>query len=297
MTFDIQDLIENLHDGVYFVDLQRKITRWNKAAEVITGYAAGRVLGSCCADNLLMHVDGDGNQLCHSLCPLAHSMRDGQTREAEVYLHHRDGHRVPVWIRTTPLRNERGEIVGAAELFSDLSQKAASELRIKELEQLALLDSLTQLGNRRYLESEIKSRLGETLRCGLRFGVMFFDIDRFKEFNDRFGHEGGDRALQTVAKTLTTTARLYDLFGRWGGEEFIGVIRNVDLLGLETIGERCRKLVEHTLIDLGSSQERVTISIGATMAQPGDDLTTLIGRADHLMYQSKDAGRNRLTLG
>jgi diguanylate cyclase (GGDEF)-like protein len=100
-----------------------------------------------------------------------------------------------------------------------------------------------------------------------------------------------------VAKTLSTTARPYDLFGRWGGEEFVGVIRNVDLQGLKIIGERCRNLVEHTSIELGSNRQQVTISIGATMAQPGDDLTTLIGRADHLMYQSKDAGRNRLTLG
>jgi PAS domain S-box-containing protein len=67
MTFDIQDLIENLHDGAYFVDLNRKILRWNKAAATITGYAADQILESCCADNLLMHVDSHGNQLCRQM--------------------------------------------------------------------------------------------------------------------------------------------------------------------------------------------------------------------------------------
>ncbi len=297
MNFDVRDLIENLHDGIYFVDLERKIFRWNKAAETISGYPESRVLGSRCADDLLMHVDGDGNKLCLGMCPLAQTMNDGKTREAEVYLHHRDGHRVPVWIRTTPLRDEQGQIMGAAELFSDLSQKEATTLRLKELEQLTLLDSLTQMANRRYLESEIKSRLSESIRCGLRFGVLFFDIDHFKQFNDSFGHEAGDRALQTIARTLTSTARSYDLFGRGGGEEFVGVIRNVDRKGLLAIGERCRKLIEHTQVDLGSSRQKVTISIGASVAEPGDDIHALIKRADQLMYQSKAGGRNRITLG
>ncbi len=297
MDFDVRDLIENLHDGVYLVDLERKIFRWNKAAETITGYSQDQVVGSCCADNLLMHVDGDGNKLCLELCPLAQTIKDGQTREAEVYLHHRDGHRVPVWIRTTPLRNGQGQIMGAAELFSDLSHKEATALRFKELEQLTLLDSLTQLANRRYLESEIKSRLSESIRCGLRFGVLFFDVDHFKQFNDTFGHQAGDLALQTISRTLTSTARSYDLYGRWGGEEFVGVIRNVDRQGLLTIGERCRKMVEHTLIDLGSSLQQLTISIGASIVEPGDDIHALIKRADQLMYQSKAAGRNRISIG
>ncbi len=297
MDFDIRDLIENLHDGIYFVDLERKIFRWNKSAETITGYPKSRVLGSCCADNLLMHVDSDGNKLCVDMCPLAQTMKDGQTREAEAYLHHRDGHRVPVWIRTTPLRDGQGQIMGAAELFSDLSQKEATALRLKELEQLTLLDSLTQLANRRYLESEIKSRLSESIRCGLRFGVLFFDVDHFKQFNDTFGHEAGDLALQAISRTLTSTARSYDLYGRWGGEEFVGVIRNVDRQGLLAIGERCRKMVEHTQVDLGSNRQQVTISIGASVAEPGDDIHALIKRADQLMYQSKAGGRNRITIG
>jgi diguanylate cyclase (GGDEF)-like protein len=255
------------------------------------------MLGGCCSDNLLMHVDGDGNKLCIDKCPLAHTMEDGRTREAEVYLHHRNGHRVPVWIRTTPLRNQSGEIIGAAELFSDLSQKAATALRLRELEQLAMLDSLTQLANRRYLESEINSRLNEAIRCGLRFGVLFIDVDHFKRFNDTHGHDGGDRVLQTLARTLTSTARSYDLYGRWGGEEFVGVIRNVDRKGLLAIGERCRKLIEHSQIDLGSSRQQITISIGASVAEPGDDINALIKRADQLMYQSKAGGRNRITIG
>jgi len=101
---------------------------------------------------------------------------------------------------------------------------------------------------------------------------LFIDVDHFKGFNDTFGHEAGDQALQAVARTLTSTARSYDLYGRWGGEEFIGVIRNVDQQGLLAIAERCRTMVEHTLVEIESEQQQVTISIGAAVAGPGDDM-------------------------
>ena len=94
-NFD-KDLIDNLYDGVYFVDRERVITYWNKGAERITGYKDRQVIGRCCGDNVLNHVDAAGVELCRSHCPLAACMEDGLPREVEVFLHHADGHRMPV---------------------------------------------------------------------------------------------------------------------------------------------------------------------------------------------------------
>jgi len=103
MGYNYHDLLENIQEGVYFTDLDRRITFWNKAAEKITGYKAKNVIGVRCRDNILQHVDDTGLGLCQSLCPLAATMRDGKGREMEAYLHHKKGHRVPVRIRATPL--------------------------------------------------------------------------------------------------------------------------------------------------------------------------------------------------
>ncbi len=111
-----KNIIDNLYDGVYFVDRDRMITYWNKGAERISGYSAGQVIGRRCRDNLLNHVTANGVELCHDHCPLAAVMEDGRPREAEVYLHHADGHRVPVMVRATALRDEGGNIVGAVEI-------------------------------------------------------------------------------------------------------------------------------------------------------------------------------------
>jgi diguanylate cyclase (GGDEF)-like protein/PAS domain S-box-containing protein len=236
-------IVDNLYEGLYFVDPNRVVTYWNKAAERISGYTAEEVVGRACHDNILTHIDAQGNQLCFGLCPLAATIADGSPREAEVYLHHKQGHRVPVLVRVTPLYDESGKVIGGIELFSDISNRAANQLRIQELEELAYIDTLTRLANRTFLETELASRLEEQRRYGVPFGVFFMDIDHFKAFNDTYGHDVGDHVLAVVAETFTANSRPFDTFGRWGGEEFIGVIRNVDLATLEMLGNRYREAV------------------------------------------------------
>ncbi len=152
-------IVENMHDGLYFVDRGRRITYWNKGAERITGYAAAEVVGTSCADNILVHVDALGRQLCQGSCPLIASMADGATHEAEVFLHHKLGHRLPVWVRTSPLRGPDGEFTGAIELFTEISSRAALQAQVEELKKLALLDALTGLPNRRHLEAHLHARV------------------------------------------------------------------------------------------------------------------------------------------
>ena len=158
-----QRIVDNLHDGLYLVDRNRVITYWNKAAERISGFAAADVIGKSCADNVLSHVDGKGCALCTGLCPLAETMCDGRLRQSEIYLHHKNGHRIPVAVRASPLTDEAGRVVGGIELFTDISHQAANELRIIELERLALLDGLTQLANRTYVEREIHGKFDKFL--------------------------------------------------------------------------------------------------------------------------------------
>jgi diguanylate cyclase (GGDEF)-like protein/PAS domain S-box-containing protein len=292
-----QRIIDNLHDGLYLVDRDRIITYWNKAAEQISGFNAHEVVDKPCSDNILTHVDSDGNSLCTSMCPLAASITDGKPREAEIYMHHKDGHRIPVSVRISPLTDREGTIIGGIELFTDISNQAANTLRVKELEKLALLDNLTQLANRNYVEREIQNRFEEKKRFNVPFGILFMDIDNFKKFNDRYGHDVGDDVLKFVAKTFIANARPFDLFGRWGGEEFLGIIRNINSKDLELLGNKLRSLIENSYIMSENEKLRVTISIGATPVDENDTIDSLIKRADILLYKSKTEGRNRLTLG
>lgn len=292
-----EQIVENVIEGLYLTDTDREVIYWNETAKRITGYGAEEVVGKSCADNILRHVDDQGNKLCERMCPLAATMTDNEPREAKVYLHHKEGHRVPVLVRVSPLTDETGIVVGGVELFTDVSNQETNRLRLRELEQLAMLDPLTKLANRRYLERILASSMEEWARCQTPFGLLFIDIDHFKTFNDTYGHDVGDEVLKFVAKTLISNARPFDLFGRWGGEEFVGILRNVSGDMLMEISNRMLQLVRNAYIRHQNRSLHVTVSIGATLVTDKDTVESLLQRADELMYQSKKAGRDRVIFG
>jgi len=290
-----KNLLDNLYDGVYFVDRNLRITYWNKGAERISGFSSSEVVGTRCTYTL-MAIDEHGRSLCGELCPLAKTLADGIPRDMEVYIHHRDGYRVPVLVRVAPILDAQGHIIGGVEIFSDNSSKVAALRRVRELEEVAYIDLLTGLANRRYAEISLRARLDEMPRYGWTFGILLSDVDHFRRINDRYGREGGNKVLQMVSQTLLKNTRSFDLVGRWGRQEFICIIVSVDKGQLHSIAERFRMLVEQSSLPVGSDVVRVTTSIGATLARPDDTAATLLARADKLMYQSKASGGNRISM-
>lgn len=288
-------VLDNLYDGVYFVDTERTILYWNNGAEKLTGYGATEVTGKHCWNNVLMHVDDLGTSQCLDGCPLHKSMQTGIQTEAEIFLQHKAGHRVPVRVRVTPVRDGEGKVIGAVEIFNDNSEKLSALNMIEELQRKVFIDPLTEVANRRYIDTVLPARFDEMTRYGWDFGVVMMDIDHFKAVNDNHGHEIGDQALKMVARTLLNSSRSSDIIGRWGGEEFIAIVSNVTSLQLRKGAERYRSLVEHSSLPAGDYSVNLTISIGATLVVPGDTPASIIKRADKLMYESKTRGRNLVT--
>ena len=291
-----KNILENLYDGVYLVNLERQIEYWNKGAERITGYQREHVLGRYCQDNFLNHVTANGHQLCLNGCPLHATMADGQPREAEVFLHHEDGYRVPVMVRTMPIRDEKGVITGAVEVFSDNSTMDGMRRQVRHLEQTNQMDELTGVGNRRFIEKRIRLALREFNATGRPFGILFIDLDDFKGINDQWGHSTGDRILRLVASTLQRNIRGDDALGRWGGEEFVVLLADVDPLSVRMVAEKLRSLIERTRSRHLPESFTASVSIGCTLIRPKDTLTSLVGRGDRSMYHCKHLGKNRVCL-
>lgn len=292
-----RELIETIPDGVYFVDLQKRITFWNRGAERITGYAKEEVLGRTCSDNILRHIDDCGHELCISGCPLSQTLFDRHHREVDVYLHHKNGHRVPVSVRVSPMLDDQGMVIGAVEVFSDNSRQINAIHELESLRKEIFIDPLTQVGNRKFAYLRLEQRFQEVKSYGIPFGVLFLDIDHFKKFNDSYGHQVGDQVLIMVAKTLSNCVRGMDVVIRWGGEEFVVIVTNIDRERLEKIAERIRVFIEKSWLTVHGENLKVTVSIGGTLVQPSDSIDSLIDRADAQMYYSKQNGRNQVTLG
>ena len=292
-----RSLVDHLSDGVYFVDSRRRILYWNRGAERITGHDAELVVGRCCADGILAHVDAAGQELCQTACPLVASIQDDQPHELEVWLRHHDGHRLPVRVRTAPIHDRAGRVTGAVEIFDDASPLLDARAQAAAATRDAMSDPLTGMPNRRHLDAALHARLENLLRYGWSFGLLVADIDHFKDVNDTHGHDVGDLALQAVAATIVGGLRAGDQAGRWGGEEFAILANCEDASALYEVGERLRALVASCAVRADGSDITMRISVGAAMAVAGDQPETLFGRADAALYQAKRAGRNRVVVG
>jgi diguanylate cyclase (GGDEF)-like protein/PAS domain S-box-containing protein len=292
---DTKSILDVLHEGAYCLDRDRRIIYWNPAAATLTGYQPGQVVGLRCRDDVLVHVAEGRGLLCDGKCPMAMTMQDGQMREGDVYLQRADGSRCLVHVRIAPLSSAAGETVGAVQVFQ---RKDDGDLhsRLSELERAAATDPVTGIAGRRLTEDTLRTRLDEMRRSGWRVGALMVDIDQFKAINDAHGHATGDEVLRAVSLALSRNLRPLDVVGRWGGDEFVVVATGVDARGLRVLADRLRALVEASALQVDRANLAVTVSIGAALAHPEDPPAALIDRVDALMYESKRAGRNRVTL-
>ncbi len=279
-----------LPDGAYLVDRDRTVTSWNSAAEGISGYSAREVLGHWCGDGLLDHTDDEGRWMCGEQCPLLRTMHDGQPRTVRVMLHHREGHLVPVEVRAAPLRDVHGTVVGAVETFRRDVDRFAERAPLHVLDVPDGADPLTALGNRRSLESHLVDRLAALAHHGLPLGVLLCDVDGLAETNDRFGRAAGDRVLQVVADTVVQCLPGPGRAFRYGGDELVGLVSHDDL---QTFASRVCAYVAESRVRLPDAVLHVTMSVGGTMARPGEDYTDVLRRAARLLRRARGTGGNR----
>ena len=187
-----------------------------------------------------------------------------------------------------------------------LRRRVSNHLEMKrmrdQLANLAMTDALTGLGNRRLLEQHLRAESRRLARCGEWLSVLMLDIDCFKQFNDFYGHLRGDDCIRMVASALRDTLhRPGDFCARYGGEEFCCILPGTDFSGAMSVAEEMRRQVElHAISNAGAGQNRVvTVSVGVATGRCTPDLSgePWLSQADRLLYQSKQAGRNRVSGG
>ncbi|MBF0341282.1 MAG: diguanylate cyclase [Magnetococcales bacterium] len=188
------------------------------------------------------------------------------------------------------IRDKEGEIIGSAALIRDITEEKKLE---RQLRDLSNTDGLTKLINRRHFDELLQAEFQRGKRYGVSFGLLVFDVDHFKKFNDTYGHDQGDRVLQAIANTMKGSFRDIDYCCRYGGEEFCVIAPSTALPGLLFAAERFRRRVEEMEVD----GLKVTISIGAVVYPDilplAQGPTEVFKAADGALYQAKRGGRNQ----
>jgi diguanylate cyclase (GGDEF)-like protein len=190
--------------------------------------------------------------------------------------------------------SQRVEFLGE---FSDSFNEMAAKLEkdTETLTRLASVDFLTQLPNRRVAVHSLEQAHALFKRHGRPYCVAMLDIDHFKSVNDTYGHDAGDKVLQTVGAIMKDLFRETDAFARFGGEEFIAILPETNMRGAVTLAEKLRVTLEQTAIELpDGTMLHKTVSIGVAEATPNDnDFSNIIIRSDEALYKAKTSGRNR----
>lgn len=287
-----RDLLDSLADGVYFVDTERRVRYWNKAAERLSGYAMAEVLGDRCADKILKHMVVLGGELSVQEYPLAATLDDGRVREAELFLLHKYGYRVPVSVRATPVRDEKGVIVGAAEVFRPSVTHIDVLAELQALRGELLADPLTGVGNRRFAELTQETMQASFAGHGVPYGVIFARIDRLAEMRLRLGEEGVGQVLRVAAQTLSRTLRSLDVVCHWGEGLFTLYAPIATEVMLQSMARRQRVLVESSGLDIGGERVRITASLGGAVSRRGETAADVLVRAEAQLKRSAAAGGN-----
>jgi diguanylate cyclase (GGDEF)-like protein/PAS domain S-box-containing protein len=274
-------LLESLPIGVYLTDRNGQIAFWNTRAEKITGHLGQEVIGHFCHASLLLQCD-ENQVLCGAADPLEKTILDGRPRDANIFLQHKEGQRIPVRVRSVPVRDEFGALVGAAECFEERSFRAA-ETRCPHLPAAASLDELTQIPDRQAVLAGFSAGLQEFAASQVPFGVLTIGIDNLEHVRQVDGCPAVNAVLYAVAQTLRGGTRPDDLVGRWREDRFTALVAGSAADGLRSCAERLRRLVSLTSVPWWGDRLSVTVSMGGTMAQPGDTVESLLGRAEEAL--------------
>lgn len=206
---------------------------------------------------------------------------------------------------------EKGFFLGAVDYITKPFHEAKVRVRVKNyiriidqmrtIEQIGLIDPLTKLSNRRGFEKHFDREWGKAIASKTPVGFMIIDVDKFKTYNDTYGHPQGDVLLSTVAKVFKDACKTpEELAGRWGGEEFVILVPNADMDAIAKFAENVRKTVEAMVVPTETGTATIaTVSIGVISTIPDKDtkIGAFISSADKALYEAKETGRNKVVKG
>jgi diguanylate cyclase (GGDEF)-like protein/PAS domain S-box-containing protein len=277
-------VLETMSEGVIVTDADRRIVAVNRAFSRNTGYAPEEVLGRTPAILRSGHHDGEFHRRMWEAL-----RRTGQW-QGEIWNRRRNGEIYPEWLTIHAVRDEEDRVSRYVAVYSDINRHEEVQRR---LHHLAYYDSLTGLPNRGLFGDRLGLALAQARRDKGKVGVLFLDLDRFKNINDTLGHGAGDRLLGIVAGRLKSTLREGDTIARIGGDEFTAILtgmhRTEDAI---QVCEKTLKEIDRPIVMDGRSF-RVTCSIGLSLfPDDGEDPDSLMQKADIAMYRAKELGRD-----
>ena len=288
----LASIVEFSDDAIIGQSLEGIVTSWNSGAKKLFGYTEEDVAGR----SVSLLVPSDRSDETPVI--IAKIVNGEPIEHYETVRLRKDGIMMDVSLTMSPIKNASGKITGASAIYHDIRERKQTE---ELLRRLSNLDSLTGISNRRVFDISLDEEWKRAQRGGYKISMMMIDVDRFKRYNDAYGHIRGDECLRQIAQTLRQDAqRPGDLVARYGGEEFVVIFPiQEDHQAIQFAKKICKDIealnIPHAKSDIS---DYVTVSIGVAFMIPTQDISQvdLINSADAALYKAKNAGRNRVSV-
>lgn len=304
----LQSVFDNMGEGVLVADEKGQLLGYNPAAEQLLQLVQGDVFHTNWTALHGVYLPNSSTPCPMEEFPLLRAVRGETIEMVEIFVQHKQAPE-GVWLGCTarPLREKNGEQWGGLMVVQNITERKRGEQLLREkmrqvsdysallleanarLEEQAMTDGLTSLRNRRAFVKSLDQEMQRAKRYTTPLSLLIMDVDKFKAYNDTFGHLAGDEVLRQVADILQESARTTDVAARYGGEEFALILPNTDAQGAIALAERIRESVSKIAWTL----RKVTISIGVATLDPEmteDD--EFVAAADRALYAAKARGRD-----
>lgn len=271
--------IEYMPLSVYLVDPEGRILFWNRFAENTTGFMRHDVIGRCANERILMHCDETGKLLHSEESPLSHAMREGRPYSTELYVRHKAGHRLKVKTSSFPILDDFGVVRAAVECFDEIPTVAPNDRHRLSLAAHGCLDGTTGLLNHAMSASQLRENLEMLNNFGLRFGVLWVEVQGLVKIAMKDGREAADALVYVVAQTLAHELGSSVQLGRWGEDQFLAMVPDCTAVELEQIAAKAKRVVGVSGISWWGDPLSVVVIVGRAMAEVGEDAESLLARA------------------
>lgn len=299
------NILKNVNDVIIGTDENFRITYWNPAAEIIFGWKGEEVIGESVAEVLRTAYSAGGRE------DAIRQINETGVWKGEVTQFTKAGQAVIIDANIMSVKDQTGKVTGFVSANRDISRRKQMEEILRqshreveaanlELQQalereqnLARTDGLTGLFNRRHFFTLAEHEFKVAKRYNAALSITIFDLDHFKNVNDRWGHQVGDEVLKHISRIVQSQLRESDILARYGGEEFILLMPNSNAKEAEHVAERIRTSITAYRIHQTNTVQRITVSMGVAALTPEvESLDHLIRYADSALYKAKESGRD-----
>jgi diguanylate cyclase (GGDEF)-like protein/PAS domain S-box-containing protein len=283
-TFENPDIyhgiLEGLSTGLCVIDLQKRIVLWSDGAERITGRHRHEVIGHSCVGEALLHCDHKDCEWCHEECPLARAMKISQPNEALAFLYHKNGYEIPVWVRSTPVRDVHGSIIGAVATFEEPQSAMNADHREQAGTRPGCTDEITGVASRVMMQAHLREALATFVELHIPVAVLRLRLEGLDQFRSRYGPDAASCLLRLVARTLESSVWVTDFVGKWNPDEFLVILNGCREQAVQSVRERVRRMLASDGIEWWGERHSLPVSIGQVAAEIGDSLESLMARLE-----------------